>query len=85
MPDLGNVAGPAGNLLRLDVPDRQNLRDEIRGAFDYYDEEENLVEIADGFSIWFVAFYADVSLDATSEFGTMPPMLFRHTESATVR
>lgn len=66
-----NISGSAGNLLNIDVPDRMSIPNQIDAKFDYYDADENLVDLRDGFSIWFVAFYTNLALTNTSEFGTI--------------
>jgi hypothetical protein len=71
MTNEANIAGPAGNLLHKSVPGKMDLPSKIDSAFDYFDEDENLVDLSDGFSLWFLAFYTNLALVNTSEFGTI--------------
>jgi hypothetical protein len=66
-----NIDGPVGNLLDLSVPNKMDIPSQISAKFDYYNEDENLVNLQNGFSVWFLALYTNLALVNTSEFGTM--------------
>jgi hypothetical protein len=70
--------GDNTDLLDQNVPNKATLNDIINRKFNYYDEDEMLTEIEDGFRIWLLAFYTPLSFQNMSEYG---PIHRRYEES----